>query len=233
MIIKGFQKTTLLDFPGKVAATVFTAGCNFRCPFCHNASLVTHLDDSPTIAEEEVLSYLARRKGILDGVCITGGEPLLQPDLDRFCRKVKDLGLLVKLDTNGALPHKLRALIDAGLVDYVAMDIKNGEEQYLQTAGITNESLLARVKESISLIMASGVSYEFRTTVVKGLHTKESLLSAFAMIKDAERYFLQGFVDSGALINEDGLSAFSKAEMQEFVTLAKDFVKEVSLRGYD
>lgn len=231
MIVSGLQKLTLLDFPGKTACIIFTRDCNFRCPFCHNADLV--IGDAEPMDNEEIFAYLDKRKKLLDGVVITGGEPLLQKDIADFIRRVKSYGYAVKLDTNGTFPDRLRALLDEGLVDYVAMDIKNGEEQYLQTAGITNESLLARVKESISLIMASGVAYEFRTTVVKGIHTKESLLSAYEMIRGAEKYYLQGFVDSGALIDKDGLSAFSKAEMQEFIALAKEFVKSVALRGYD
>ena len=231
MIVSGLQKLTLLDFPGKTACIIFTRDCNFRCPFCHNADLV--IGETAPLDDEELFAYLDKRKKLLDGVVITGGEPLLQKDIADFIRRVRSFGYAVKLDTNGTYPDRLKALLDEGLVDYVAMDIKNGEEEYLKTAGVSNEALLARVKESVSLIMSSGVPYEFRTTVVKGLHTKETLLSAFAMIKGAERYFLQGCVDSGALIEGQGLSAFSKAEMQEFVLLAKDFVKEVSLRGYD
>jgi len=231
MIVSGLQKLTLLDFPGKTACIIFTRDCNFRCPFCHNADLV--IGDAAPLDNEEIFAYLDKRKKLLDGVVITGGEPLMQKDIADFIRRVKSFGYAVKLDTNGTYPDRLKALLDEGLVDYVAMDIKNGEEQYLKTAGIANEALLARVKESIAIIMASGVSYEFRTTVVKGLHTKESLLSAFAMIQGAERYFLQGFVDSGALIEGQGLSAFTKAEMNEFVSLAEPFVKSVALRGYD
>lgn len=231
MIVSGLQKLTLLDFPGKTACIIFTRDCNFRCPFCHNADLV--IGDAVPMDNEEIFAYLDKRKKLLDGVVITGGEPLLQTDIADFLRRVKSYGYAVKLDTNGTFPDRLKVLLDESLVDYVAMDIKNGEEEYLKTAGITNEAFLARVKESISLIMTSGVAYEFRTTVVKGLHTKESLRAAFAMIKGAEKYYLQGFVDSGALIDQDGLSAFSKAEMQEFVLLAKDFVKSVALRGYD
>lgn len=231
MIVSGLQKLTLLDFPGKTACIIFTRDCNFRCPFCHNADLV--IGDAEPMDNEEIFAYLDKRKKLLDGVVITGGEPLLQKDIADFIRRVKSYGYAVKLDTNGTYPDRLQALLDEGLVDYVAMDIKNGEEEYLETAGVSNESLIARVKESISLIMASGVAYEFRTTVVKGLHTKESLLSAFAMIKGAAHYYLQGFVDSGALIEGQGLSAFSKAEMQEFVALAKEFAKTVALRGYD
>ena len=228
MIIQGLQKTTLLDFPGKVAATVFTAGCNFRCPFCHNASLVTHIDGSNTIPEEEVLDYLRRRKGILDGVCITGGEPLLQPDIDRFCRKVKELGLLVKLDTNGALPLRLRALIDAGLVDYVAMDVKNSFEKYAETCGLT--MFPEGVRESIALLMEEKIPYEFRTTVTREFHTKESIEALARQIGGARRYFLQGFIDSGDLIGE-GLSAYSAEEMNTLLELCLPYVPAAELRG--
>lgn len=231
MIVSGLQKLTLLDFPGKTACIIFTRDCNFRCPFCHNADLV--VGDAPPMDNEEIFAYLDKRKKLLDGVVITGGEPLLQKDLADFIRRVKSYGYAVKLDTNGTYPDRLRALLDEELVDYIAMDIKNGEEEYLKTAGVSNEALLFSVKESIALIMTSGVDYEFRTTVVKGLHTKESLLSAFAMIKGAGKYYLQGFVDSGALIEGQGLSAFSKADMQAFVSLAEPFVKSVVLRGYD
>ena len=136
MEIHGIQKMTLLDYPEKVACTIFTARCNFRCPFCHNASLVTHVDAAAAISEEEVFSFLAKRQGILDGVCITGGEPLLQPDIEEFIRKVKELGYQVKLDTNGSFPDRLEHLIDEGLVDYVAMDLKNCRERYGETVGL-------------------------------------------------------------------------------------------------
>ena len=136
MVIKGLQKTTLLDFPGKLACTVFTGGCNFRCPFCHNASLVIRPSDVEEISEEKFFSYLKKRQGILDGVCITGGEPLLNKDIEDFIRRIRSLGLLVKLDTNGAFPERLERLLDEGLVDYVAMDIKNSKEKYAATAGL-------------------------------------------------------------------------------------------------
>ena len=181
MIVSGLQKLTLLDFPGKTACIIFTRDCNFRCPFCHNADLV--IGDAAPLENEEIFAYLDKRKKLLDGVVITGGEPLLQKDIADFIRRVKSFGYAVKLDTNGTYPDRLKALLDEGLVDYVAMDIKNGKAKYLETAGVSGEALLSRVKESIAIIMASGVAYEFRTTVVKGLHTKESLLSAFAMIK--------------------------------------------------
>ncbi|MBQ5791654.1 MAG: anaerobic ribonucleoside-triphosphate reductase activating protein, partial [Clostridia bacterium] len=162
MQINGFQKLTLLDFPGKVACIVFTPGCNFRCPFCHNASLVTHIDGE-RIEEEEILSYLKKRQGLLDGVVVTGGEPTLQGDLADFLGKVKALGYAVKLDTNGTSPEKLKTLVEKGLVDYVAMDIKNTAAKYPVTAGC-GSAVLGKVEESIDFLLADTVDYEFRTT---------------------------------------------------------------------
>ena len=228
MFIHGFQKTTLLDFPQKVAATVFTGGCNLRCPFCHNASLVTHVDPKQIIPEEEVFSYLSKRKGILDGVCITGGEPLLQKDLEEFCDRIHKLGLLVKLDTNGSFPKRLRSLIENKQVDYIAMDIKNSLHLYPVTCGL--DHMPDGIEESIRLIMSSGLPYEFRTTVVRELHTEESLLSLAHTIEGAEQYFLQGFTDSGDLISE-GLSAYSEEEMKHLLARVKTVLPCASLRG--
>ena len=173
MKIQGLQKLTLLDYPEKVACTVFFAGCNFRCPFCHNASLVTHISEEPEMTEEAFFTFLKKRQGILDGVCITGGEPLLQPDIEDFIRKIKELGYAVKLDTNGSFPTKLKTLVEKGLVDYVAMDIKNSREAYGITAGV-EKIYIASVEVSVAYLKEGKVPYEFRTTVVKYLHTKKS-----------------------------------------------------------
>jgi pyruvate formate lyase activating enzyme len=179
MQINGFQKLTLLDFPEKTACIVFTAGCNFRCPFCHNASLVTHIDNSYNVSEEEVFSYLKKRKGLIEGVCISGGEPLLQPDIKEFIQKVKDLGYSVKLDTNGSSPQKLIDLVNSGLVDYVAMDIKNSKEKYPLTAGINNLNM-ADIEKSVEILKESNIPYEFRTTAVKNFtQRKIFIISAF------------------------------------------------------
>ena len=228
MIIKGFQKTTLLDFPGKVAATIFTGGCNFRCPFCHNASLVLNPNEVDNIDEEYVLSYLKKRKGILDGVCITGGEPMLQKDILSFIKKIKEIGLLIKIDTNGSYFDTLKAVIDSGCVDYIAMDIKNSFEKYAMTIGLSQ--MPEDIKKSVSLIMECGVDYEFRTTIVKELHTLEDVEAISREIKGAKRYFLQKFTDSGELI-ADGYSAHDDEDMKKMLQVATKYVPNAQLRG--
>ncbi len=229
MNISGFQKLTLLDFPEKTAATVFTGGCNMRCPFCHNALLVTEFDGSSEFSEEEVLSYLKKRAGILDGICITGGEPLLQKDIGEFMKKVKALGIAIKLDTNGSFPEKLRSLVEAGLVDYVAMDIKNSKGKYAETVGIANFDI-APIEESIRYLMSSGVDYEFRTTIVREFHTVEDIASIAEWISGAKRYFLQNFVDSGNTIGE-GMTAHSRETLEEMRETAAKKLNLVQLRG--
>ena len=228
MKIKGFQKTTLLDFPGKVAATVFTGGCNFRCPFCHNASLVLNPNEVDDIDEEYVLSYLKKRKGILDGVCITGGEPLLQKDILSFVEKIKEIGLLIKIDTNGSYFNALKDIINSGCVDYIAMDIKNSFERYAETIGLPE--IPDNVKKSIEYIMSSGVDYEFRTTVVKEFHSFEDIENISREIKGAKRYFLQKFTDSGELI-ADGYSAHSDEDMKKMLEISRIYVPNAQLRG--
>lgn len=229
MLISGLQKLTLLDFPGKTAATVFTLGCNLLCPFCHNALLVTDICDADIISEDEVLSYLKKRAGILDGVCITGGEPCLQKDLPGFIRKIKELGLSVKLDTNGTRPDVLRSLISDGLLDYVAMDIKNCREKYAETTGIPDFDLSA-VEESVSLLLEGRVDFEFRTTVVRELHTVEDICKIGQWISGAPGYFLQNFVDSGNIIGKN-LSAHDAKTLDSMRVCAEKFVDFVSLRG--
>ena len=228
MIIKGLQQTTLLDFPGKVACTVFTAGCNFRCPFCHNASLVISPDTSDRISEEELFAFLKKRRGILDGVCITGGEPLLQRDIEEFIAKIRELGLAVKLDTNGAYPERLRSIIDKGLVDYVAMDIKNSKEKYALTAGADVD--IDKISESVRILMASDVEYEFRTTVVRELHSPEDIKSIGEWIAGADKYFLQSFTDSGEIIGV-GYSAHSPQDMGLLLDIVKQYIPKAALRG--
>ena len=231
MKIKGLQKTTLLDFPEKVACTVFTGGCNFRCPFCHNASLVLKSDEIEEISESDFFSYLAKRKGILDGVCITGGEPLLSSGINEFIKKIKSLGLLVKLDTNGSFPDKLEILLDQKLVDYVAMDIKNCKEKYAITSGInSNSEYIEKAERSIDIIMQKAPDYEFRTTVVRELHNPEDIVKIANRIKLAKKYFLQTYVDSGNTIKV-GYSAYSPSEMLEILENTIKILPCTALRG--
>ena len=229
MKIHGLQKLTLLDYPGKTACTVFTGGCNFRCPFCHNALLVTDIDASDTYEEEEILKFLSGRVGLLDGVCITGGEPLMQADIAEFIRKIKELGYKVKLDTNGTFPERLDFLVNNRLVDYVAMDIKNSKEKYAKTAGVGSISI-SDIERSIGILMASGIDYEFRTTVVKELHTEEDIVKIAEWIKGAKGYFLQNFEDSGNLIGEN-LNPVSCDVLEKMKGLASAFVQNTQTRG--
>lgn len=229
MIINGFQKLTLLDYPGRVACTIFTAGCNMRCPFCHNASLVTHIDSENTFSVEEVLDYLKKRQGILEGVCITGGEPLLQPDIKEFIAEIKKLGYSVKLDTNGTFPEKLKELVNEGLVDYVAMDIKNSQAKYKETAGINNLDL-SKIEESVDFLINSNIDFEFRTTIVNEFHTVEDIQDIVVWIKGAHKYFLQNFVDSGDLIGQD-LNPVTLDTLRVMREKATEFIPCVELRG--
>jgi pyruvate formate lyase activating enzyme len=232
MTIHGFQKMTLLDYPGKVACTLFTAACNFRCPFCHNAGLVTKIDTAERIDEEEIFSYLKKRQGILDGVCITGGEPTLQKDLPEFIRAIRALGYDVKLDTNGTSPDLLKALIDEGLVDYVAMDVKNAPEKYPLTVGLADYDITP-IQRSIDLLLEGRVDYEFRTTVVAEYHTPEDIASIARWIEGAPRYFLQPFVDSGTLIGSpDGLlHTPDAATLEAMCSAARAIIPASVLRG--
>lgn len=199
MLIAGLQKLTLLDYPGKTACTLFTPGCNFRCPFCHNALLVT----SPVtdfVNEEEFFAFLKKRKGILDGVCITGGEPTLQKDLIPFVKKIRDMGFLIKLDTNGYRPDALKEVLSEGLADYIAMDIKAAPEKYALTAGIPDLDF-SLIRESIDLIEKSGVPHEFRTTVTKDFHDENDFEKILGLFSPDTPYYLQQFKDSGNLID--------------------------------
>ncbi len=228
MIIKGFQKLTLLDFPGKTACTVFTGGCNFRCPFCHNALLVTEMDDYE-YTEKEIFDHLELRKKVLDGVAVTGGEPLLQKDIERFLYEIKEKGFAVKLDTNGSYPEKLAGILELGLADYVAMDIKNCKERYAETIGLKSFDI-ASVEESLSILKNSGVDYELRTTVTENFHTVEDMEKLSLWIKGTEKYFLQNFVDSGNLI-DNACRGVSKDKMKEIAEVVKKNVPNVQLRG--
>ena len=229
-MISGLQKLTLLDYPGRVACTVFTAGCNFRCPFCHNAPLVLPELVSEDIPEEEVLSFLKKRIGILDGVAVTGGEPLLYKNIDGFLAKVHALGYKIKLDTNGSFPEHLMSIVRDGLADRIAMDIKNSPEKYGETVGIPGLDL-SGVERSKNFLLEGHIDYEFRTTVVKGLHTAESLTEAARWIAGAKEYYLQQFKDSGNVIDIAGLSAFDEKEMHELADQVSVYVPSVQVRG--
>lgn len=229
MLINGFQKLTILDYPGKVACIVFTPGCNFRCPFCHNASLVTHIDKETYIDVDEVLTYLKKRQGLLDGVVITGGEPLLQDGIEEFIAEIKSLGYAVKLDTNGSFPEKLISIVEKGLVDYVAMDIKNSKDKYGMTVGVENFDITP-IEKSVDFLKQGKVDYEFRTTIVKDFHTLEDIQDIVVWLKGAHKYFLQNFVDSGDLIT-DGLEPVSALLLKEMKEKATEFIPSVEIRG--
>ena len=227
----GFQKMTLLDFPGKVACTLFTGGCNMRCPFCHNALLVTELEQgNDTWDEAEVLTFLRRRKGLLDGVCVTGGEPTLYEDLPALLRQIRALGFAVKLDTNGTNPDMLEALAQEGLLDYAAMDIKNSPDRYAETAGIPATEL-SGVFTSMDFLLSGTVDYEFRTTVVRELHTEADIAAIADRIAGARRYFLQNFKDSGSLVGAGTYTAHTPQTLAAMCKIACDKGIPTELRG--
>lgn len=228
MIFGGFQKLTLLDYPGRVACTLFTKGCNFYCPFCHNALLVDG-EETGEYTEEYILDFLKKRYGILDGVCITGGEPLINKEIKEFISDVKDLGYSVKLDTNGSFPKELKDLAENKLIDYVAMDIKNSLAKYPMTSGCENLDVNL-VEESIDFLLGGDLDFEFRTTVVKELHTVSDIQDIGVRIKGAEKYFLQNFVDSGQIIGEN-LSPVDQNTLEKMRLAAAEFVKTVEIRG--
>ncbi len=228
MQIQGLQKMTLLDFPGKVACTVFLGGCDFRCPFCHNGDLV--VGDAPAQWDTAtLLDFLKKRQGLLDGVAITGGEPTLRPDLPDLLRAIRALGFATKLDTNGNHPAVLKTILDAGLVDYVAMDIKNSPARYGETIGVENFSV-DNITRSMELLQESGIDYELRTTVVDEFHDESSFRAIGPWIQGTKRYFLQCFTDRESVL-QSGLHAPSEAELRQYLEIVQPFVQEVSLRG--
>lgn len=229
MKIYGLQKLTLLDFPDRTACTVFTGGCNLRCPFCHNASLV--LSPSDEIPLEEFFAFLNKRRGVLDGVCVSGGEPCIQTGLKDFLAQIKDFGFLVKLDTNGFFPHVLKMLVNSELVDYVAMDLKNDRASYARTVGIDGLDL-SPIEESIDYLMSGVVDFEFRTTVTRDFHTKESLVRAAERIRGVRKYYLQKFEDSGELINES-VRGYSDEAMKDLLLAVREVIPTAELRGVE
>ena len=228
MKIKGLQKLTLLDYPGRLAATVFLGGCNMRCPFCHNASLVVRPDNTE-ITDDELFAFLESRRGKLSGVCVTGGEPTLNRELPSFISKIRALGYSVKLDTNGTHPEMLESLIRDGLVDYVAMDIKTSIENYGRVSGIPDLDT-SKIERSIDLLLSGTVPYEFRTTVVRELHTASDFEAIGRRIEGARAYFLQSFKDSGDLIS-DGFSAIDTKTEAEFLRAVRVYVPTAQTRG--
>ncbi len=228
MQICSLIKLSLNDYPGKMACTLFTGGCNLRCPFCHNGPLVLE-EPIAEVAQEEFFAFLQKRKGILDGVCISGGEPLLQPDIEPFIRKIKALDYSVKLDTNGTMPDKLIALCEQELIDYVAMDIKNSKEKYALTVGVENFDI-AKIEKSVDYLLSGKVEYEFRTTLVAEFHTPQDIVDIGKWISGAKRYYMAVFRDGETVIHS-GLHAPKSADLQAFEAAVTPFVGEVHLRG--
>ena len=230
MKIHGLQKMTLLDYPGKVACTVFFGGCDMRCPFCHNAEL---LDGSapPVMDEEELIAFLEKRRGLLDGVAFTGGEPLLQKDLPELMKRIRELGYPIKLDTNGTHPDRLVGMIRDGLVQYVAMDIKNSPDRYAQTAGMERLDL-APVRECVSILLNGSADYEFRTTAVAELHDDSSFEQIARWLRGAKHYYLQRFTDRETVPFE-GLHAPTEEQMKHWADIIRPSVPAVELRGVD
>lgn len=226
MKICGLQKVSLVDFDGHVSATIFTSGCNFACPFCHNAGLVKCTEIE--IPRSEIMSYLQKRKNVLDAVCISGGEPTINHDLPDFIREIKNLGYLVKLDTNGTNLDMLKLLVNNNLIDYVAMDIKNGLNNYSRTIGTANTF---RIKDTIEYIMSCGIDYEFRTTLIDGYHGETDMEDIGKLIHGAKRYYLQKFEDSGNCLQE-GLRAIDVATANTYLKIVSQYIKNTQLRGY-
>ncbi len=222
----GLQKLTLLDYPEKVACTVFCAGCNLRCPFCHNKTIVCGDGDEWT--REEILTFLAKRRPVLEGVCLTGGEPLIYPDVAQFLRQIKDMGYKIKLDTNGTFPYKLQNLLESGLVDYVAMDVKNSPELYSATTGAAAD--VASVEQSVRLLLQGRVAYEFRTTVTKTHHTENSLIDVAKWLAQADKWYLQQFVHSDDLIDPT-VEGYTDDELRSLCEAVRPYCPNVHVRG--
>ena len=229
MRIGGLQKLTLLDYPGKVACTVFLIGCNLRCPYCHNPGLVLPESmDGQEISADEILGFLEQRRGKLDGVCITGGEPTLWQELPEFISDIRSLGYAVKLDTNGTNPDMLKELLSDGLLDYVAMDIKNSPQRYAEACG--GVDILSEVQESVLLLQDSPTDYEFRTTVCRPLHTEREMEEIGRWLRGAKRYFLQPFVDTGDLVS-GGVQAHTREELVRLRQAVLPYIPNTELRG--
>ena len=226
----GLQKLTLLDYPGVMACTVFTNGCNFRCPFCHNASIVTGKESDMPLDSNELLNFLDGRKKILDGVCITGGEPLLHGEIPEIIREIKKLGYKIKLDTNGSQPERLQSILDAGTIDYVAMDIKHCREKYAIASG--SESAVIPVSKSVEILKNASVDFEFRTTVVSQLHSPDDMESIAKWIAGVKHYYLQNFADSGDILQKDhSFSPVPQDVLSTMLERVKNYVPGVAIRS--
>ena len=230
MIICGMEKFSMVDYDGYISCTVFTRGCNFLCPFCHNATLVT--GEAEEIPQEEVFDYLTKRKGLVDAVCITGGEPTMQRGLKDFILKVRALGYRVKLDTNGTNPTLLKELLTQGLLDYVAMDIKTDFQHYEDVTGVSNPALLDRVKESVEILKTTAPDYEFRTTAIAEYHSEANYAAIAEIVKGGKRFFIQKFKDGEGNLTQGILSELPKEEAEKFLDVVRPFVLSVGLRGY-
>lgn len=231
MRIHGFQTLTLLDYPGLLACAIFLGHCNFRCPFCQNGNLVLHPEREPEVPEEEVMAHLKKRRGILEGVCVTGGEPTLDPELPEFLRKIKALGYRVKLDTNGYRPEILKRLASEGLLDYVAMDIKNAPDRYGDTAGVKGLDVL-RIQDSVEFLMGGTIDYEFRTTVMRELHGREEFERIGKWLAGCRRYYLQNYRESESVINPV-FTGYSREQLERFRELLMRSIPEVGVRGVE
>lgn len=229
MVINGMEKLTLLDYPENTACLIFTQGCNFRCPFCHNKDLLMDSNCDGIIDEKEVFAYLEKRKGLIDGICISGGEPLLQKDIERFISKIKEMGFKVKLDTNGSSPIKLKELIDKGLLDYVAMDIKNDFDNYNKTSGV-NIINIENIKKSIAILENSKILYEFRTTIVKQFHNIHQLENICEYIGCNAKYYIQNYRDCANVL-QDGLDGFAQDELLNIQDVLHSKYPNVVVRG--
>lgn len=227
----GIEKLSLVDYDGKVSCTLFTSGCNFRCPFCHNGDLVVNTQNNVPIDDEEIFYYLEKRKKQLDAVVITGGEPTLMVNLEENIQKIKQLGYLVKLDTNGSNYECLKKLIDKGLVDYVAMDIKNSIDDYFNIIGVSNQNLLENVKKSIELLKQNVIDYEFRTTLVNEFHNEKNIEEIGKLLQGAKKIYLQKFVNREGCISQ-GLSEVEIKKALEFKCILEQYLQNVYLRGY-
>lgn len=236
MKIYGLQKLTLLDYPGKMAATLFLGGCNFRCPFCHNSGLVLSPEQQEVLPVSEVLAFLEKRRGILEGVCITGGEPTLSGDLKRLITDIRGLGYLVKLDTNGSRPEVLRELVSEGLLDYAAMDIKSSLSGYAKAAGLSSGQasvITEKVAESAAFLMENHIPYEFRTTVTKELHSADDFREIARWLAGCSAYYLQAYRDSESVLMPHTFHSYTRRELEGFQTILQEKIPLVEIRGID